>query len=493
MAEINGPLDTNGNVKVSLPTNAAQAGFSRNAYLRGSTSFTSEAKITQDGELYAGLSTRLFESSFNGALAGALANNQWNQQQTTMGATLAAGFLRFNPATITTLNTGVSINSWNTFVITDHNTLKLSAILKHQNGAIANKQFDLGFGYYDIAGNQNATMNEFVGFRWTQTGQLQAIVEASTGGAPVAQTLNLTVQSDSVSHIYETVLCNEYAEFWIDGICVGVISAALDGPGLTKSNTLPVVIRLFNGASSPSLAPVFDLGDVTVTLIGPGTAMMDRPTLQRMQGRDSHRAQGGIQGASGNTGTVPTSGTTPTGAVNNNVATSATGTHGYGRAILTNINATAHTEYIFASFGNPAIPETAGQAIDARSLVITDIMISPLLVTTAITGGGFQAQWFIAYGHTALSIATLDAVGGAAVGTKSAIKMPLPMIETVPAAAAVGTISTRTGEQGLINLTTPILIQPGEFVAIGLRTLGAPVAITAGTVDYGWDFNGYWQ
>ena len=495
MANIDGPLDGNGNIRVAQPLNMSQAGFGRLAFLRGTTGFNSEARITQDGELNVGLSARLFECAFNGAAAGSLVNNQWNTQQTTLTALLNGGFLRINSGGITTANTGFSMNTWQTFIITDHNTLKLSAAIRAGvgSGSLANKQFDFGFGYYDVAAQQAAAMNEFIGFRWTQTGQLQAVVEASTGSAAVAQTANLTIPSDNVTHMFEIVAQNEYVEFWIDGSCVAVIVAATDEPGITKSNTLPVIARLFIPTSVPAAAPVFDLGDVAVTSIGPGVAAIDYPTKQVTQGRHAMRAQAGIQSASGTTASVPASGTAPTATANSNLATSLTGLGGYGRVTLTGVTATAHSELIFASFGNPAIVETVGQAADARPIVITDIMISPLIVTTALTGGGFTGEWFVAWGHTALSLATADATGGAAIGTKSALKMPLPILDTIAATAAAGTIFTRNGEMGLINLNTPIVVNPGEFIAVGMRTLFVTAAITAGAADYGIAFNGYVQ
>jgi len=487
-------LDANGAIRVNQPLTATQAGFSRLAALRGATAYFSETRITGDGELSVGVSARLFECAFNGASAGALFNNQWNQQATTLATALNGGFLRFNSAAVTTINTGVSINSWQTFVFTDHNTIRVSAPIRHSTGAgsLSNKTFEFGFGYYDVAANQAAAMNEFIGFRFGQSGLLQAVVEYSTGGAPVSITQVLTIQSDNVAHRYEIEVNNDFVAFMIDGEVVAVLAAQADSPGLLKSNTLPLIARLFNGASAPATAPVFDLGDVTVTQIGPGASALDFPAKQAMQGRHAIRAQAGIQAASGMTASVPASGTAPGALVPSNTVSGLVGLGGYGKATLTGVTATLHSELIMCSFQNPAIPETAGQATEARPLVITDLMISPLIVTTALTGGGFTAEWFIFWGGTALSLATADAIGGAAVGTKSHNKMPLPIMDTLAATAALGTIATRNGAAGHIPLQTPIVVNPGEFVGFGLRTLFVGAAVTAGGADAGFALNGYW-
>lgn len=494
MANIDGPLDANSKVAVGLPLNAIQSGFTRLAYLRGSTAYFSEARVTSDGEVSVGVSMRLFESTFNGAAAGALVNNQWNQQVTGMATALNGGFLRFNSAAITTVNTGASINTWPTFIFTDHNTIRVSVPIRYStgSGSLANKAFEFGFGYYDIAANQAALMNEFVGFRWGQSGLLQAVIEYSTGGAPVSVVQTLSTPSDNVAHRYEIEVNNDFAAFLIDGAIVTVLAAQSDSPGLLKSNTLPIVARLMNGASAPATAPIFDIGDVTVTQIGPGTSGLDFPTKQVMQGRHAIRAQAGIQAASGMTYSIPASGTAPGALVPSNGVSGLIGLGGYGKATLTGITATLHTELIMCSFLNPAIPETVGQATEARPLVITDLMISPMIVSAVLAGGGFSAEWFLFWGGTALSLGTADSIGGATIGTKSHNRMPLPILDTLAASAALGVIATRNGEMGHIPLQTAIVVNPGEFVGFGLRTLFVGAAITAGSVDTGFAMNGYW-
>jgi len=494
MATIDGPLDANGNLEVNLPLVAAQAGFGQTAFVK-SPGVARVARVNAEGELRMAQNTRLFDSDFNGPAAGALLNNQWNQQATTMASVISAGFLRLNSGVVTTINTGISINTYLTFPTHDMSTLKLSAILRHTNGAISNKQMDLGFGYYDVAAQQNAVMNEFVGFRWTQAGNFVGVVEYSAGGAPTTITVNLNGGvpfSDNVARAYEIFPDETGVDFYVDGVWLGNIPIQADAPGILKASGYPVIARLFNAASAPTLAPVFEIGSVVVGRIGPGQNE-DRATLQVAQGRHATRAQAGVQSANGSTNSVPASGTAPTVLVPSNTVSGLVGLGGYGRTTMTGVVAATHTELIMASFQNPTVPEALGAGNNGRSLILTDLMISPMIVSVLFAGGGFTAEWFLAYGSTALSLATTDAVGGASIGTKSPTKIPLPIFDTLAAAAAVGTIAIRTGEQGLINLQTPIVINPGEFVHVGLRTMFVAAAVTAGAVDYGIGFSGYWQ
>lgn len=495
MPTITDPLDIHGKVETNLPLDPKQAGFGQVSFVRGASVPARIARVNAEGELRVGESVRLFDSDFNGPAAGALLNNQWNQQATTMASVINAGFLRLNSGTVTTINTGISFNTWQTFPTHDQASVKLSGIIRHTGGAVANKQADFGFGFYGKAAGQAAAMNEFVGVRWTQAGNLIGVLEYSVGGAPTTVTVNLNggvPLSDNVAHNYEIIIGEEGVDFLLDGVYSGTILPQADAPGLLKASGYPVIMRLFNGASAPSTAPVFDVGSVVVSRIGPAQNE-DRPTMQVSMGRHAGRAQAGVQAANGMTASVPASGTAPGALVPSNTVSGLVGLGGYGRATLTGVTATVHTELIMNSFQNPSVPEGAGAANNGRSLVITDVMISPLIVSVLLAGGGFTAEWFLAHGSTALSLATADSVGTTAPGAKQPVKLPLPIFDTLGASAAAGTIATRTGEGGLISLNTPLVIAPGEFVHVGLRTLFVTAAVTAGAVDFGIGFSGYWQ
>lgn len=485
-------VDANSNLKVNLPTTASQSGFSRMSFVPVSTD-TREARVMQSGEVYSTTGNRMFYSDFNGASAGALFNNQWNQQVTTMATALNGGFLRFNNAAVTTINTGCSVNTWAVFNIQTGSAIRLKGHIRHTNGSVANKQFDFGFGYYDVAANQANAMNEFAGFRWTQTGALLGVLEYSSGGAPTSVTVNLNggvPYSDSVSREYEVVVTPNQIEFWMNNTYLGAIAQPNDAVGAFKANGYPVIARLFNGASAPSLAPVFDIGSVGVESIG---VDIDLPvsTMRALTGRHIMNNQAGIQATNGSPVVVPASGTAPTAATGSNVATVSTGLGGLYRMNGASVIATTHSNIIVFSFQNPVIPEVAGAATDARPFVVTDIFISPMVVSTVLVGGGAVWNWFCATGSTALSLATTDAIGGAAIGTKSPRYIQLPVTDTVAAAAAAGTVLTRNGASA-INLVTPIVVNPNEFLHFGIRAPYVLAAITSGTIDGSIGLSGYY-
>lgn len=495
LSSTSGELKTDGNdnARVNLPTTGTQAGFSRLNYVRDAAT-SREANISEEGGLETRQGRLLFHTNFNGAAAGSLINNQYNQQTTTMALALNAGFLRFNNTAITTINTGAAVFSHRIFPVEAKCTLALSAHIRHTQGAVSNKQFDFGFGYYDIAANQSASMNEFMGFRWTQAGALLGVVEYSAGGAPTTVTVNINggvPYSDSATKRYEIQVSQEQVEFWIDGAYVASIARQADAPGICKANGYPVIGRLFNGASAPALAPVFDVANVNVVRYG-FEADIPLPTRQALMGRHSNQGQAGLTATNGNTALIQASGTAPTATTGSNTATVITGLGGYFRMNAASIVAAEHTNIIVAAFQNPLLPEAAGAALDARNLVITDIMISPLVVSTVVVGGGAVWGWFIAVGSNALSLATADAAGTTALGTVSPRILPLPLYDQSAAAPAVGTVLTRTGDS-CISLETPLVVPNGCFVQVGIRTKHVAALMSSGVFDGQIGISGYWD
>jgi hypothetical protein len=177
---------------------------------------------------------------------------------------------------------------------------------------------------------------------------------------------------------------------------------------------------------------------------------------------------------------------------NNTTTPAITGLGGYYRLNGATVVAGEHTQYIVCSYQNPLMPEAAGVALDARNLVITDILISPMVVTTVLVGGGAVWGWFIAVGHNAISLSTADAAGTTALGTVSPRVLPLPIYDQIGAAAAVGTVATRTG-QSAISLETPLVVPTGCFVAVGIRSKHVAAAITSGVLDGQIGISGYWD
>ena len=109
-------------------------------------------------------------------------------------------------------------------------------------------------------------------------------------------------------------------------------------------------------------------------------------------------------------------------------------------------------------------------------------------VTTALTGGPVVYAYSLAYGHTAVSMATAE---GTSFTTNPTTKAPrrVPLgFETYAAAAAVGILGSPAG----IYMPFPdgVAVNPGEFVAVCAKNLGT--VTTAGVITLHVTLTGYW-
>ena len=485
-------VDSNNNLKVNLPTTNSQAGFARLTY-SPTTALNKDVQVTEEGQIYVAPQYTLMDLDFNSASTTWATKIGTNATTMTKASTLGA--MRLNASAITTTTTGIAIYTNRGFRIEEGAEVRVKFYAQHANATATNKQIDCGLGYYGFAAGQAAAMNEFIGFRWTTTGGLQAVVETSKGGAPTSQATNINSNapfSDNVYREYEMVLTESTVEFYVAGVYQTRITKDTGAWGLLKSITLPFLARIFNSGAA-SAACTFDLGEVTVLRMSNDN--VPAAQVQAESGKSSYYFQPDLTAASAATHLFPASGTAPTAAVGSNTASAANNVATMGgiiRNTLTGVTVTLSTNILWTAYQNPAYPTAAGVANNARNFIVTGIMVGPMVVTTALTGGGFTAAWFAAIGTTATSLATTDADGTTAVAQKAPRFVPLSLVQTLAATAALGVVSTDVGDHQFV-FRTPLIIHPGEFLSIGMRTIAVTAAVTAGSADCMIGVNGYWE
>jgi hypothetical protein len=96
----------------------------------------------------------------------------------------------------------------------------------------------------------------------------------------------------------------------------------------------------------------------------------------------------------------------------------------------------------------------------------------------------------LAYGHTTVSMATVEAASFLTGGTtKAPRRIPLG-VETFPVNTTIGTIATAQG--GIyVRFDSPILVAPGEFIAICAKNVGT--VSSAGVITFLVAFDGYME
>jgi hypothetical protein len=234
--------------------------------------------------------------------------------------------------------------------------------------------------------------------------------------------------------------------------------------------------RITGGSSSVAIQGLF--GAYNVRLGG--------SNVTTTAGTQGNRMYGSYQGMSGGTmGTLARVGTITTGNEANVTAAVPTTTtaalgSGLGGTFWETVSLAANTDGIIMSYQVPA----GSALIPGRRLVLRGLYLNSY-VQTVIVGGPYTAEYFIAFGHTAVSLATAEAAT-----TKAPRRIALPFVQQVTAAQAVQTTvsqSTTFCDFG----DAPIYVNPGEFIQLCTRHIGT--AGTTGTVVhrvtpvFGWE------
>jgi hypothetical protein len=153
---------------------------------------------------------------------------------------------------------------------------------------------------------------------------------------------------------------------------------------------------------------------------------------------------------------------------------------GLGGAFLVLPTLTAGSDGILCSYQVPA----GSTSQTAKHLVITGVSISSG-VQTALTGGPLNMVYSLAYGHIAVSLAGTESGSFVSPVTKAPRRVPLGVQNYVITAAA-GVES----KDIVRTFQSPIVVNPGEFVAVACRNMGT--VTTLGALSITITFDCYW-
>jgi hypothetical protein len=189
------------------------------------------------------------------------------------------------------------------------------------------------------------------------------------------------------------------------------------------------------------------------------------------------RVYGSYQGLSGGTmgslATYPNS-TNATAAAPSNTALTANLPAGLGGQGAVTAAVAAATDGIWGSFQNPAGSTT----VQGRRLVISGVMVDLVNLGAAVATTATTIQFSLAFGHTAVSLATAEAAAA-----KAARRIPLGYA-TWPIGAAIGA-QPQAGPIFVAFADGPIYINPGEFVALVGKFL-AGTATASQVINFVW-------
>lgn len=465
VAEVN----ANNQLQVATPLDPDQAGYMR---LSGTLSETGEPagliaeplRTSVQGRLIIGQTVTLFSELFNNT---ALNSAIFTAPVTTMTVTCAGGSLNLNASNITTVSTVARVSTYAYFPfqpdLATYATFDALLTQSPQNNCI----IEMGFG---IA-TASSTPTDGAFFRYTATGTLICVV--NTNGAEITSG-SLTTPSTNVMNRYRVIVENDRVFFYINGVCQAVLDTPNTSGFPVYANAQPWFARVINTAIAPTLANQLKIGYVFVGQQDAGGNARDVGMIQSLMGR--HASQGQTGHTMGTTALLTNSLAAGAGVAATNT-TAALGT-GLGGQFACQPTLAVGTDGIISSYQNP-VPTAA---IPGKTLYIKGVRVQTV-VTTALTGGPVVYEYQLAYGHTAVTLATTESA------TAKAPRRVGIGFESIAATAAVGVVGSQNGQYMPFN--APIAVYSGEFVQVLAKNLG--VVTTAGVVLFLISFDAYFE
>ena len=411
-----------------------------------------------------GVDTLVFNEVFPGS---ALDTGRWQTNVTTMTVTVAGCYMNLNAGLSTASGAVARVTTYRSFPVYVTFPVCFEARVQFSQAPVANNVCE--WGLFIASGTTAPTDGAF--FRINAAGQLSAVTNYN--GVETAVNLDFaSLVGVGVTRHYIIELTNDEAVFWVDDTPVAIISVGTGAPTTVASMALPMNFRCYNSAAT-SAAQTMKVGVASVNWEDHNTT---KPWAHLQCGQGAMSYQGQPGGTLGSTSNYTNNMAVAAGAAATNT-TAALGT-GLGGQFTLLPTLTAASDGIISSYQVPAGTAT----VPGKSLYITRLRISAI-VTTALTGGPVLGIWSLAFGHTAVSLATAEAAA-----TKAPRRVLLG-VQTFAAAAAVGTQADRDIDIDFGD--APVVVNPGEFVATVMKNVGT--VTTAGAITFIIQPFGYWE
>jgi len=462
-------VDANNQLKVALPSLSINSGFSaltvendngsivgvrimknlRASPLRGTT-----------GKLSVGLDVLLFNEYFPGS---ALNSALWTAPVTTMTVAVANNVVTLNNGSSTANGAVAQVRSYRHFPSYFSPGIIFECDAQFTQTPVTNNECI--WGYVLMSGTSAPTDGAY--FMLNTAGQLVCVYH--TAGITITSgPLNFnTLIGTNVINTFRIEIINNNIRFWINDVLV----YSVDNSGtIGYSMNLPIAFRVQNTAVT-SVAQQMKITGVNISL---EDGIHHKEWRHTLCGAGGHSSQGQTGGTMGSTANYANS-ANPTAAVPTNT-TAALGT-GLGGQFWETDTLAVTTDGIICSFQVP----TGTATLPGKTLYITRITLDSF-VQTVLVGGPYVANWSLAYGHTAVSLATTETATS---------KAPRRMTIGAQAVTAAQAVSTKVGTLIDLNFDSPIVVQPGEFVALVKKKVGT--APTSGVIAHLISIGGYFE
>lgn len=464
---------------INTPTTASYAGYVSMLAEHDSGTVTGTKSIKQldisdDYRLRTGLDTLLFNEWFSGS---SLNTNLWNSTDNLSSASISGGFLTLNASGSAGAAMQSRVQSYKTFPVYGTFGLYGEFLVQFPYDPVSNNVCEIGFG--NATGSAAPSEGSF--FRLNNAGELRCVVSYN-GSEDQSDSLNFTnlIGANHTVHLIVNTV-EDGVEFWIDDVLVSRRDRQTAAPSVVTTGNFPILMRTYNTAITTQ-AQQIKVSMVNVTM---SDMSMGKPWNHVMAGMGGHCSQGQTGGIMGSTGSFVNAGFNGVGAVMTNT-TAALGSGLGGQFVAkfdtTFLSGSSSIDGILCSYQVPV-----GTVVrPGKGLYINGIdvyaCVAGSAVSASIVGGPLLLAFQVAYGHTAVSLATTETAT-----SKAPRRIALGMMN-IPANTGTGYVATPINREW----NTPIFVNPGEFIAIVCKNLSMALT-TGGTVFFYVAFDGYWQ
>jgi hypothetical protein len=454
--------DNAGIVAVACETNPDGVGSARKVLV---------LDASNDYRLRAGLDSTLWKDTYCHTVVN---TSKYKVVNTTMTNALSGGRWVLNNAASVASSTAVVVNSYMHFPLNLSGTLYADFECGVLLAPVTNNVCE--WGLFQAA--TYTAVSDGVLFRLDSDGVLKGVINSNSTESVVnllsAPATPYPISANTIYHFLIAVH-NDVTEFWINDVLTGEIQtgAALGSPMLAMSE--PLTFRTYNAAAT-SVGQQLLMVATAVTR-GDMDTMRLWPTVQVGMGNSCYNSPDGS--TAGSTGSYVLS-TAPVtvGAASQLSSTAAYSTLG-GQFALASI-ASAETDVLVFNYLNPA----GTPAIPGKNLIIRGVTINTVNLGAVGSAVGVVQQWSLGVGGTAVAMPADSATAG----TRAYRRVPLGFT-TFPASAAIGAPSSCGID---INMDSPIIVEPGTYLAVYMKPINGPV--NTGQITRGICFiNGYFE
>lgn len=430
-------------------------------------------KTSLHRRLRVGIDTLLFNDTFNAITQN---TSVWAYTFNTLTASQpGAGTVNFGTVQGTLVAHGAFMRTFQYFPVIG----KASIATKFSFGVfnatlVANEEWRIGYGLPTVAGT---APTEGIWFHLTTAG---LIGKAFFNGVEATTATLATLASFTVGTVYnlEIIVGEQLIEFWRDGIKLGQLANAVSNGQPMQNASLPLFMqKLCTG--NVTNTNTMRVADINVYI-------SDIATNKDWPSQLATLGQGGNLGQNGHTQgktSLYANSTAPTAVALTNTTAAFTGLGGQAAVLPT---FAVSSDGILMNYTNPASTIN----ISGRNLLIYGVTIDShvSVVFDALASVVYQAS--LQYGHTAVSLATAETGSFITATTHAPRVVPLG---TINYGIAVATPVRTLGNPIYRPFRTPIVVRPGENVAIVLKLAVGSVVTTTGAVTFMVNYDSVWE